>query len=175
MDLKKIRALTLKYTGISNQIVSEVALSFPKALLSPGEIAATNKCNAIWDTGATACAITELTAAKLKLSPTGNKKVSGLGGTITKNTYVIDIVLPNSVEFNNVIVTEIDNPVDEQGNKIDNFGLLIGMDIIAAGDFSITNCDGKTWMSFRMPSTQKIDYVDEWNKRMAVEQRSKRK
>ncbi|MCY7409416.1 MAG: SEC-C domain-containing protein [Chitinophagales bacterium] len=33
------------------------------------------------------------------------------------------------------------------------------MDIIAMGDFSITNLDGNTCMSFRMPSLHEIDYV----------------
>jgi hypothetical protein len=52
-------------------------------------------------------------------------------------------------------VTEIDNPQDEKGKAIDNFGVLIGMDIITRGDFTVTNFEGKTIMSFRMPSLDK--------------------
>jgi len=36
---------------------------------------------------------------------------------------------------------------------------LIGMDVITLGDFSITNHNGITCMSFRVPSSHEIDYV----------------
>ena len=39
--------------------------------------------------------------------------------------------------------------------------ILIGMDIIKHGDFSITNVNGKTTFSFRTPSVKEIDYVKE--------------
>ena len=91
-----------------------------------------------------------------------------MGGTINKNVYLIDLILPNAVSIPDPSVTEIDNPQDEKGNIIDNFGFLIGMDIIGRGDFTITHFDGKTVMSFRIPSVLKVDYVDEWNRRMTV-------
>lgn len=37
--------------------------------------------------------------------------------------------------------------------------MLIGMDIITTGDFSITNYNEHTTMSFRTPSIQTIDFV----------------
>ena len=37
------------------------------------------------------------------------------------------------------------------------------MDIIASGDFSVTNLDGKTIFSYRHPSIKHIDYVKEAN------------
>jgi hypothetical protein len=45
-----------------------------------------------------------------------------------------------------------------------NFGAIIGMDIIRRGDFAITNANGKTKMSFRMPSLKAIDFVEEQKK-----------
>ena len=56
---------------------------------------------------------------------------------------------------NNGIVDCITTPV-EVANSI---GMLIGMNIINRGDFAITNYQGKTSMSFRTPSVQKIDFV----------------
>lgn len=174
MDLNKIKALTIRYGGITNRLTSGVKVSFPKSLLSNGEVAATLDHLAIWDTGATGSAIAELTAKKLNLAPTGIKKVSGLGGTIDKNTYLVDLLLPNGIHLTDFSVTEVDNPKDENGNKIDAFGILIGMDIISIGDFTVTNFEGITIMTFRYPSCHKIDYVDEWNKRMAVQNKNKR-
>ena len=39
--------------------------------------------------------------------------------------------------------------------------VLLGMDIITIGDFSITNQAGNTVFSFRVPSQHTIDYVAE--------------
>ena len=39
--------------------------------------------------------------------------------------------------------------------------VLIGMDVIKYGDFSITNTNGKTTFSFRTPSIKEIDYLKE--------------
>jgi hypothetical protein len=57
---------------------------------------------------------------------------------------------------------------DKGGNKIDNFGMLIGMDIVSMGDYSITNFEGKTVMSFRVPSLHKICYVEDFRKRVTI-------
>ncbi|MFM9838938.1 MAG: aspartyl protease family protein [Cyclobacteriaceae bacterium] len=175
MDLSKVNCLTIAYNNLSNQILCSVKVSTPQSLLSQGENQLENVCLAIWDTGATGSAITALTAKKLNLAPVSIKRVSGLGGTVAKNVYLVDIHLPNNVKIPNLSVTEIDNPQDEKGNIIDNFGVLIGMDIICRGDFSLTNFEGKTIMSFRMPSSHKVDYVEEWNRRMAVQQKYRRK
>lgn len=39
------------------------------------------------------------------------------------------------------------------------FGMLIGMDIINKGDFTVSNHQGKTVFSFRMPSEGVMDFV----------------
>jgi hypothetical protein len=43
--------------------------------------------------------------------------------------------------------------------KIKDADILIGMDIISAGDFVVTNYEGKTVFSFRIPSCECIDFV----------------
>ena len=175
MDLSKIHCLSVHYNGVANVIACSVSVSFPDILLKQGEVSKPDSCIGIWDTGATNSAITEMQAKKLNLVPTGKKNVSGLGGTIQKNTYLIDIVLPNSVKIPNLSVTELDNPKNEKGEQVDSFGILIGMDIISLGDFSITHFEGKTTMSFRMPSMVKHDYVREWQARNTIQQRNKRR
>jgi preprotein translocase subunit SecA len=42
--------------------------------------------------------------------------------------------------------------------------MLIGMDIITKGDFSISHFEGKTCFSFRVPSVQEMDFVEEHRK-----------
>jgi hypothetical protein len=37
--------------------------------------------------------------------------------------------------------------------------VVIGMDIVTRGDFAVTNRDGRTTFSFRIPSQSHIDFV----------------
>ncbi len=47
--------------------------------------------------------------------------------------------------------------------------VLIGMDVIANGDFAVTNHQGKTLMSFRMPSVECIDFVKQKHKEIQID------
>lgn len=75
------------------------------------------------------------------------------GGKIKSNNYIICIQLPNHLNIEEIVVSS-----GNLGNGID---LLLGMDIITLGDFSITNVNNRTVFSFRFPSIKKIDYVKE--------------
>ena len=66
----------------------------------------------------------------------------------------MDIGLPNGVGIRGVQVC--DSKIGDQG-----LGVLIGMDIIVNGDFSISNFNGKTVFTFRTPSKQITDYVQQ--------------
>ena len=89
----------------------------------------------------------------MNLIPVGNTNISTANGIVAVNTYFVDFGLPNGVTVKNVLVSCAD-----LGDDID---VLIGMDIIRHGDFAITNTNKKTTFSFRTPSIQEIDYVEE--------------
>lgn len=110
---------------------------------------------AIWDTGASATAISQKVVETCGLAPTGMTMVQTAAGLEPAETYVINIGLPNNVGFAMVQVTK--------ANLGDSNDVLIGMDIISQGDFSITNKDGNTVFSFRIPSSVRIDFVKEHN------------
>lgn len=110
----------------------------------------------LWDTGATNCAITSSLVKKLKLIPIGKTEVTYGGGTEETYVHLIHVYLPNNVMIPNVQVTECD---DGKGD----FDMIIGMEIITRGDFSVTNVGGNTIVSFRIPSIKEIDYVKEAN------------
>lgn len=65
---------------------------------------------------------------------------------------LVNIYLPNEVAFAGVRVTK---------GVLGDVDLLIGMDIISQGDFSVTCPQGKTKFSFRLPSQANIDFVTE--------------
>lgn len=107
---------------------------------------------AIWDTGASGCAVTTAVVNALGLIPTGKATVNTANGPAVQNTYTIDIGLPNKVLIGGIIATEVTSLAS-------GCDALIGMDVITLGDFSITNHNGNTCMSFRIPSGHEIDYV----------------
>jgi len=80
----------------------------------------------------------------------------------------VDILLPNNVAIPNVHVTEALN--------LGEYDILIGMDIITIGDFSITNANKMTVFSFRIPPYYKhTDYVKEAGKIQTKKKRRKLK
>ena len=79
-------------------------------------------------------------------------KVSGVHWEQLAETYLVNIALPNKVIFHSVRVTK---------GQIRDGDVLIGMDIIGMGDFSVTNSGGITKFSYRTPSIEHIDYVEQ--------------
>jgi hypothetical protein len=133
----------------------KVCKAFDPKQIPPGQVPH-HATNALWDTGATNSVITETTARQLNLTPIGMTKMNHAGGISYKNKYLINIVLPNRVGMAGIEVCDMpDNSND--------FGILIGMDVISQGDFSISNFNKDTWFSFRMPSLAPIDFVVEIN------------
>lgn len=114
---------------------------------------------AIWDTGATHSAITKKVVDDLKLKPTGARETRHADGKSVNNTYLVNISLPNNAMVSQVRVTEVQLIPDDNVSDDKQPQLLIGMDIIGLGDFAVTNADGKTVLSFRIPSIEEIDFV----------------
>ena len=75
----------------------------------------------------------------------------------------MNFILPNQVMIANITVPK----GDFRGADV-----LIGMDIIRLGDFSITNYQGITKMSYRTPSIKHIDYVEEHTALQVLQQRA---
>ena len=109
------------------------------------------KYNSIWDTGATGSVITKKVAQEFNLKPRGIVEIYTASGHEMANIYLVNIWLPGKVVFYNLRVTE--------GKLIGQCEVLIGMDIISAGDFAVTNYKGKTVFTFRVPSVGCIDFV----------------
>lgn len=143
-----MHAFTLKSNnGLANVLITPIAVLIPNTK-------SYFKSNAIWDTGATASVITDNVVKILGLFPTGMSIVNTANGTVNQSTYIVDIQLPNNVTIKDVTVTGV-------AALSGGCDVLIGMDIINAGDLSITNHNNVTCMSFRLPSSHEIDYVKE--------------
>lgn len=150
----QIHAFTLAGNGILNRLVGPCEVSAP---LLPGHSTQKLRADALWDTGATNSVITRDTALRLGLKPISKREVHHAGGTSWSNVYLVNIHLSDQLTIQTVQVTEC---ADTGGQ----FGLIIGMDIITLGDLSISNTGGCTVMSFRIPSIERVDFVQSLNK-----------
>ena len=149
--MDKFLAFTLKSNGILNMLKTDTLVLSD---IRKKDTSYTPKLwRGLWDTGASKSSITQRIVDDLNLIPVGNTNISTANGVVAVNTYFVDFGLPNGVTVKNVLVSCTD-----LGDDID---VLIGMDIIRHGDFSITNVNNKTTFSFRTPSVEEIDYVKE--------------
>ena len=64
--------------------------------------------------------------------------------------YVIDLYLPNGLIVRELLVA--------LGDFAD-FDVLVGMDVITLGDLAVTNANGQTVFTFRVPSQGGIDFT----------------
>lgn len=150
-----MHAFTTKYNGLARVLITDVGLSTPynptNGIKEP-EIT----IKAIWDTGASMSVITKKTASQLKLQPSGKVLAKNTSEEKLHDSYILNVYLPNKLMI--VFVKVIDCE-----DILDNADMLIGMDIIGMGDLAITNKDGKTVMSYVIPSAGAIDYVEKVN------------
>ncbi len=151
--MAKSQAFTLKGKGRMLQLKTQCGVSEVIDLSIPGVRPSIIQYEAIWDTGATGTVITSKVAKELGLLPTGKITSNHAGGTDEVNTYLVNVYLPNGINFVGVKVIEAVLAGDTE--------MLIGMDIISLGDFAFTNFNGEACFSFRIPSIKQIDYVEE--------------
>lgn len=161
MPKQTISAFTCAANGRANVLQSKVGVSAHKELFPEAQL---SDFIAIWDTGATNTAISKKVVEQCKLIPTGQGISNTANGQCIVNTYLIDLYLPNNVVIGGVMATEF--------NSVGGSDILIGMDIIGLGDFSVSNFENKTMFSFRMPSVAKTDYVEQLNLRNPVRNNS---
>ena len=147
----QVHALTYAGSGITHSIATPVEITN----VATGQIGLTN---GLWDTGATGSAITKSMASALGLVSFGKRKVRGVHGVKETDVYYVNITLNNKNITLKANVTECDELSSDN-----SIGLLIGMNIITMGDFAVTNYQGNTTMTFRVPSQQKIDFVSGMN------------
>lgn len=137
-------AFTEKFNNFNGRIITK------EAILYNEEKEASLRVE--WDCGATYSSISEELAQELGLQPCGTERTISTTSSELSNVYTIILILHN----------EIGIPLKvNAASNIHNFGIdmLIGMDVIALGDFSISTYNGETYFSFRYPSQGLIDFT----------------
>ncbi|MBQ6733522.1 MAG: retroviral-like aspartic protease family protein [Lachnospiraceae bacterium] len=108
---------------------------------------------AVWDTGATSSCISQKAVRALGLQRVSYRKIYTVNSSAEVKTYYVGLELPN------YFMTTV--TASALASISDDVDVVIGMDVISRGDFSVTNVLGKTTFSFRIPSVREVDYEQE--------------
>ena len=144
-----INALTNTSDSIRNQIITPVKITN----IETGEVVETY---GLWDTGAQSCVIRHDLAMTIHLVSRGLKTIRGVQSKENRDYYYANLKLNNEQITLDIEMTDVDPFTSDS-----RIGMLIGMDVITKGDFSISNYEGRTVMTFRKPSQGTIDYCVE--------------
>ena len=158
----QFKAFTAAGDGIMRKLECPVQISQafdPREHSDPKSAFDRHEFRALWDTGATSSAIAPAVVEQLGLAPIGMVSVTHADGQTNAEVYLIGLWLPNEVTFCNIRVTKL---------SLAETDILIGMDVINQGDFAVTNVEGRTVFTYRVPSCQAIDYVDDAKATMKV-------
>ena len=77
------------------------------------------------------------------------KTIFVLDAQVQLKTFLIHAGLPTGDIVTNIMAMACES---------DEYDAIFGMDIISLGDFAITNQNGQTTFSFRIPSSQTIEF-----------------
>ena len=150
-----IYALTKEHDSIVSAIYTNAGISLPAYFEEISEPQPARNVKVLWDTGATHSAISNRLASEMRLPSEDFARVSTASGILRVPVYLIRLNLPNHFEFEEVEAVEF------SWSDEDDCDLIIGMDIMAQGDLAITNFEGKTVFSFRIPSRHRVDFEAE--------------
>ncbi len=152
MAILKSSTFTEIYPEIIREISTDVWIAQPFETDYHPEPESFKKYRAIWDTGATGCVVSQKVLDELQLPWIGKKWVIGVTGEAEeRDEYLMGIRLPNSL-----FRGDIDVIIGNTGQFTD---VLIGMNIIADGDFALTHQNGKSKFTFQIPSVVDIDFM----------------
>ena len=103
------------------------------------------------DTGCVGCGIQKSFAKKLGLSPSGTSISVTPYFTGEKPSYMVNIAFNAAANIRDISASEFDNK--------DCIDFIIGMKVLRYGDMALTNANGHTVFSFRIPPADKhIDF-----------------
>lgn len=142
MVLTRTHSFVVPSDTLQNKLLSKAVVKFDANQV---------EVTAQWDTDATCSCISHDVSRKLSLNKRGQFTIQTPSGSKEVEVFLVDIILPDNVAVLNVLVANSD--IGDQ-----SIDLLIGMNVVKYGDLAVSNYEGKTWFSFRVPSQGYANY-----------------
>lgn len=99
---------------------------------------------ALWDTGVTQSCISYEIVKMIEPKRISKSKIASAEKAVIEEIFSISVALSDEITFRDVAVKAMDLTEKDAD-------MLIGMDIIARGDFEVRNLHGITQFAFRIP------------------------
>jgi predicted aspartyl protease len=157
--MNQYQACKQNYFPITRKLISDVDVIGISSTVPGQRITA----HSLWDTGAEWSLISPNIANAIGLVPIGNIQLAGINSVNLVKIAYVTAILPNDIRIPKIKILI--------SNLIPNIDMLIGMDIIARGDLSISNGGNGTVFSFVMPSFP--DKIDLFEKAVVVNKGNK--
>ena len=145
-------AITAKTLGIPRKLYTPLLLvnaEHKKGTLTAAYV------NAMWDTGSEFCLMSRKLADRLGFKFDRDIKSIGLTGETIAHYGRAHVALVNNGEMIKVWAAIIDDDLH------DEYSFIIGMNLISMGTLAITTLALQTTLSFKIPSSGNIDFVEE--------------
>jgi len=126
--------LTIEHKGLASKIVSQ-------AVIISVDSGKSINVSAIWDTGATTSLINDKIVKSLRLKKIGIAQVKHVAGATAFPIHLAAIDIKGGMKITEHRLVSFPS--------IHPFDMIIGMDIIAQGNFYIENNGGNTIFSFK--------------------------
>ena len=135
------------YKGRAKAILSDAYIfeAINLDVVEPSSHFYTNQ--AAWDTGAEITMISHRVVDSLHLKPISKTTIMGIGGDEEVEVFRIHVGLPNDFLYEDLTV---------YCGDIDDYDLLIGMDLISQSDFFLTLIEGNNRFCFQIPAMGEI-------------------
>ncbi|MDR0908767.1 MAG: retropepsin-like domain-containing protein [Spirochaetaceae bacterium] len=141
--MTEINTIVLRYPTKPLAIISDVAVKEAIDYSQPDLPRQSFDVRALWDTGAQICAISKPLVESMGLQQAGTIDAGGFGGD-TRDTpfYRIDLTLNDDRHFYGIVVIEYAGKPTHD--------IIIGLNVITAGDFSLFREGSGTRFTFTM-------------------------
>lgn len=149
-ELKR-RSFTIKASGPLRQLVTPCFVARASKHGGAADRLPNRPYSCLWDTGATFSMITGRVVEELKLQTDGYVTLQHAGGQEEGvPIYHVDLLLYNAAQITDLRVGRV---------YVRDIDVIIGMDVINRGDFAVSNRNGATSFSFRIPSVEDFDFA----------------
>ena len=145
---------TGRYLKIEYFTTPEMILTYPVHCFT-SNLPQHKAYNGIWDTGSSRSIISQNVVNDLQLTSVGTSLATQLQarGEVIRDIFLMNIALAPHIIFSNVRVGLVLLPP--------GFDIIIGLDIITRGNFSLSQENGKTIVEFLLPDPALLHYISQ--------------
>lgn len=145
-------AITARATGHPRKLFTPLTVANLRPSGGDGIVA--TKVNAMWDTGAEVCLMSEFLARSLKVQFDKNCPGVGIAGSASVPIgYAYVSLLANGD------LVEVLTGIVEETSTTGDYSFIIGLNLISKGSLAISSTNLGTTLSFTIPSPEPIDFT----------------